>query len=434
MDEFGMGSHSTHSAFGAVKNGPGLAALSVGGSSGGSAYAVASEQCHIALGTDTGGSVRLPAAYLGLVGFKPSYGLLSRHGVVPYANSLDTVGIIAKTCLDVFLTFQALNSPDEKDPTCLSLSSRRRIQLAKQQRRPGVDQASPYRVVPITGHTNYRPKMDDFPSARRPVYASAVASNPRRRIGFPLEYNIVELHPLVRAAWTRTLSMLESSGHEIVPVSLPSTKAALSAYYVLAPAEASSNLAKYDGVRYGATSKDSYEDGKLYAAYRGAHFGEEVKRRILLGAFSLSADAIDNYFIQAQKVRRVVQEDFDMVFRMKNPLHDNVETSQKGVDFIVCPTAPTPPPRLSKVKEQTSLDAYINDVFTVPASLAGLPAISVPAPLFTGSDNDPARMVGMQIIGQYGDDFSVIQFAKNEFEANGNWSQLRRLREPPRLR
>lgn len=236
-----------------------------------------------------------------------------------------------------------------------------------------------------------------------------------RRIGIPLEYNIAEMHPLVRWAWTATLSYLESIGCEIVPISLPSTRHALSSYYVLAPAEASSNLAKYDGVRYGA-ARDAVSDdagGTLYSKHRSTHLGSEVKRRILLGTYSLSAGAMDNYFIQAQKIRRMVQQDFDDVFRMPNPFKQDAQVNMEGVDFIIAPTAPSPPPRLRHLEKSTPVENYMNDVFTVPASLAGLPCMSVPAPRHPDHPWRPEVAVGMQIIGQYGDDFSVIYLAQN---------------------
>lgn len=385
MDEFGMGSHSTHSAKGKVGNGrQGSNRRSVGGSSGGSAIAVALRQCSLALGSDTGGSVRLPAAYTGVMGFKPSYGLLSRYGLIPYANSLDTVGILAQTRRLVQDAFEALDHHDEKDPTSLSKSTRQRIKQMRAERR----------------------KVRSLGSG---IY----------RIGVPVEYNVHELDSSVRKAWARTLTLLEDHGHEIMPISLPSTLQALSAYYVLAPAEASSNLGKYDGVRYGASQADSAasssSDLPLFAALRGSAFGDEVKRRILLGTYSLSASAMDNYFVQAQKVRRLVQRDFDRVFRTQNPLQDHDEGASpesEGVDFIICPTAPTPPPLLSEIMAQNPLDAYVNDVFTVPASLAGLPAISMPAPLGSeGTDAKWEELIGMQIIGQYGDDYSVLECA-----------------------
>jgi aspartyl-tRNA(Asn)/glutamyl-tRNA(Gln) amidotransferase subunit A len=208
-------------------------------------------------------------------------------------------------------------------------------------------------------------------------------------------------------------------------VSLPTTQYALSAYYVLAPAEASSNLAKYDGVRYGsrAEGKDGTPSSVLFAKTRGQYLGAEVKRRILLGAFTLSADAIDNYFIQAQKVRRLVSEDFNEIFAAPNPLIDGYEGNKEGVDVLLCPTAPTLPPSLSEVKQQEPLNAYMNDVFTVPASLAGLPAISVPVHLDEEDrnavlqDSDITETAGMQIIGQYGNDALVLTVAQQLTEA-----------------
>lgn len=238
-----------------------------------------------------------------------------------------------------------------------------------------------------------------------------------RRIGVPLEYNIEEMHPLVRWSWIATLSYLQNVWDcEIVPISLPSTKHALSSYYVLAPAEASSNLAKYDGVRYGAARTGTSDEAgdTLYSQYRGRNFGPEVLRRILLGTYTLSAGAMDNYFIQAQKVRRLVQQDFDAVFRMPNPLRDNTEVNMNGVDVIIVPTAPTPPPYLKFLEKAASpVERYMNDVFTVPASLAGLPSMSVPGPPHPDHPWTPEVAVGIQVIGQYGDDYSVMYFAQN---------------------
>ncbi len=431
MDEFGMGSHSLSSAFGPVVNGHNLAAISVGGSSGGSALAVATGLCHFAIGTDTGGSVRLPAAYLNLVGFKPSYGLISRHGVVPYANSLDTVGLLAQSCLDIFLLFKILNEPDPKDPTSLDPSTRQRIQLMRRKRLsvwqgdtvhalPGLDPRPWLADLKTREDSSPKPKIQGL---KGPV-------DYRRRIGVPTEYNIQELQPEVRAAWTRTLSMLTGFGHTIVPISLPSTKQALSAYYVLAPAEASSNLAKFDGIRYGPAriSAPGDEGGVLYSGHRGDNFGEEVQRRILLGSFSLSAGAMDNYFIQAQKVRRLVQDDFNMVFRLAHPLLEHAQSISNGVDFILCPTAPTFPPSRESIEKATPLETYINDVFTVPASLAGLPAITIPTAAHPGAlANNPESAIGMQVIGQYGDDFAVIQFAKRMIESRQELPRRRML-------
>lgn len=385
MDEFGMGSHSQYSHFGPVQSPfkrDGVP-LSPGGSSGGSAAWVASKLCWVALGTDTGGSVRLPAAYMGQVGFKPSYGRLSRWGVIQYANSLDTVGILAGKSADARALYRCLDHFDEQDPTSLPLSLRDRIKTNTSRRDPS-----------------------------------------RLRIGIPLEYNIHELSPAVQSTYTSTLHALQSAGHTLHPVSLPSTRRALSAYYILAPAEASSNLAKYDGVRYGHrtspsdASPNSTPPLPLYAQTRSEGFGEEVKRRILLGAYTLNSEAIDNYFIQAQKIRRLVQKDFDRVFALSNPLLDTDEVSAEGaeVDVLLTPTAPTLPPTVEELKRQSAVESYTNDVFTVPASLAGLPAISVSVPLsaelLAGMEETDVRSAGMQIIGQFGDDEMVLEAAE----------------------
>ena len=419
MDEFGMGSHSFNSAYGAVQNGLGANAQSAGGSSGGSAMTVAGNMASIAIGSDTGGSVRLPAAYTGIFGFKPSYGRISRNGLVPYANSLDTVGIFARSLASIASVYKILNKHDSADPTCLTVDSRLRIELAALRR--GLAPGQPIRDKP---HLRLVASGDPFEQdthhatieAEHSGLSRAQYSQPKQmRIGVPSEYNIEELHPLVRNAWTSYLSALVANGNEVVPVSLPTTRQALAAYYVLAPAEASSNLAKYDGVRYGIPRSQQVPDnhnGPLYSHHRGEFFGDEVKRRILLGTFTLSAGAMDNYFVQAQKVRRLVQHDFNSVFRLGHPLMSTSQNNPSGVDFIVVPTAPTPPPLVSEVKNQSPLDSYVNDVFTVPASLAGLPAISVPVIPDDDMPHTPEKNVGMQIIGQYGDDRKLLQFVK----------------------
>jgi aspartyl-tRNA(Asn)/glutamyl-tRNA(Gln) amidotransferase subunit A len=324
--------------------------------------------------------------------------------------------------------------PDNRDPTSLSRPARRRIGEARKVRQRSRPSQGPITLVPVHKGKVYSP--NDFPIWRKKTFP---VSEVRWRIGVPTEYNIEEMSDAVREAWVRTLSLLASNGHEIIPISLPTTKHALSAYYVLAPAEASSNLAKYDGVRYGTRSKNHAETagGLLYSETRGQNFGKEVKRRILLGAYSLSADAIDNYFIQAQKVRRLVQKDFDAVFKMANPIRDDYTTPPDGVDYIVCPTAPTPPPLLDDLRKATPLEAYINDVFTVPASLAGLPAISVPAPSAEHVSSVEENFIGMQVIGQYGDDYGVLQFASQQLEVDHDWNTLRvsaHIRETRRIR
>jgi len=242
--------------------------------------------------------------------------------------------------------------------------------------------------------------------------------HPSLRIGVPKEYNMSELCPIVRGAWLRTLEGFHKNGHSVHEVSLPTTKQALSAYYVLAPAEASSNLAKYDGVRYGPRSGQcDASTSQLYSRSRQTGFGEEVRRRILLGTYSLSAEAKDNYFIQAQKIRRLVQQEFDNIFAMHNVLssHEIPDDISFKVDALVCPTTPTGPPTHDDLKSQSSLEAYTGDVFTVPASLAGLPAISVPISSSTQwplphSIRGPG-FVGMQVITQYGDDERALWIA-----------------------
>lgn len=344
--------------------------------------------------------MRLPAAYTGIVGFKPSYGLISRWGVIAYANSLDTVGILAKKTSTVREVFNVLNHHDRHDPTNLSTATRSRIANAVSQ-----------------------------------LHSSNRLSSRPLRIGVPIEYNLTEMTSPVRSAWLSALRSLESEGHTLHPVSLPSTKHALSAYYILAPAEASSNLAKYDGIRYGTRADGPDKAGEegstdyLYARTRGEGFGDEVRRRILLGSFSLSADAMDNYFIKAQRVRRLVQNDFDYVFALKNPLGDDAEVENHSsstdtkVDVIVGPTTASLPPSLASVTENQDvavsapLHAYVTDVCTVPASLAGLPAVSVPIST-TGDDDMGFNKVGIQIIGQYGDDDLVLRVAELLEEVN----------------
>ncbi|KAG6027969.1 hypothetical protein E4U41_000800 [Claviceps citrina] len=389
MDEFGMGSHSTNSMHGPVINplSTNESPRSAGGSSGGSAVAVMLDDADLALGTDTGGSVRLPAAYTGAVGYRPSYGMISRCGVFAYANSMDTVGMLAREVrpmLDLLVRTGLDEEHDPRDPTSLSAASRRRCAAA------------------------CPPDLGDMSSLT---------------IGLPLEYNIAELDPLVRKGWAAAATALERLGAEIVPVSLPSTKEALCAYYVLATAEASSNLAKYDGVRYGVRGEHGDAQGHtLYSEARGAGFGPEVKRRILLGTYSLSSEAMDNYFIQAQKVRRLIRRDFDRVFRLQNPLYEPPQfdlsdldagtdlQDKRGppqVDFLLSPTAPSFAPMLDDVLSTSSLEAYTADVFTVPSSLAGLPSVSVPSRVA-----ESALPLGLQLIGQYWDDRRLLRMAE----------------------
>ena len=241
---------------------------------------------------------------------------------------------------------------------------------------------------------------------------------PSVRIGVPIEYNTAELQPEVRRAWQDTLHGLQNQGHTIHMLSLAATKMALSAYYVIAPAEASSNLAKYDGIRYGnKLSASERADNVLFASTRGAGLGGEVKRRILLGSYSLSAAAIDNYFRKAQKVRRLVQRDFNNAFALSHPLLKRQDESgnKPKVDVILTPTAQSLPPKLSSLKTKAPVHSYSADVLTVPASLAGIPALSLPVPIpgQHGGEQDAPASVGIQVIAQYGDDEMVISMAQS---------------------
>lgn len=384
-----MGSHSVSTPFQPVSN-PLFPSHSAGGSSGGSAAAVASGSVDVALGTDTGGSVRLPAAYCGVIGVKPSYGRISRWGVVAYANSLDTVGVLADTVDSARKVLKQASAADSRDPTCVTESSRRRLDAV------------------IKRYQANRRKLDN--------------GKKKIRVGVPAEYNISDVTPSMRSAWSRTLNQLHKLGHEITPLSLPSTRHALSAYYVLAASEASSNLAKYDAVCYGSPpslslSTPADESGPLYSAIRGSAFEQEVQRRILLGSFALSASAMDNYFLRAQSIRLLIQTDFDRVFACPNPLHPerqydlselDGETEMenklgpKQVDYILVPTATGAPPKSEEVAKMTEMEGWAGDVFTVPSSLAGLPATSVPV-------KGDEKGLGLQVIGQYWDDEGVLE-------------------------
>lgn len=244
-----------------------------------------------------------------------------------------------------------------------------------------------------------------------------VRRRPKRealRIGVPKQYNVQELDPLIRQAWQKSLVRLQKRGHTIDKISLPTTQSALSAYYVLAPAEASSNLAKYDGVRYGKKTDDRQgSDDVLFARRRGDGLGPEVKRRILLGSYSLCADAMNNYFVKAQKIRRLVQQDFNRVFALVHPLLSSSEVMKEGVDIILSPTALSFPPKLKLLAQNASIKTYSDDILTVPASLAGLPAISIPIPCPGRLDGfERSSATGLQIIAQYGDDDLVFEAAR----------------------
>ncbi|KAF8806853.1 Glutamyl-tRNA amidotransferase subunit A, mitochondrial [Phlegmacium glaucopus] len=393
-DEFGMGSLNIHSIHGPVKNPFNLSPektfnqeRSAGGSSGGSAAAVAGGMCDAALGTDTGGSVRLPASYCGIVGLKPSHGLVSRWGVVSYADSFDCVGILASTIHTTKRVFDAIAVHDDLDPTAAPREIRElatRITLEK---------------------------------AGSMLSATSILRG--LRVGIPQEYFPSELSPRIIEHVRSVLTALKENGATIVPVSLPSTSYALSSYYVLASAEASSNMARYDGIQYGSYIKPApgtnlWKTSNVYAQTRSAGFGLEVQKRILLGTYSLSADAFDNYFLQAQRVRQLIKNDFDRVFSIPNYFSDSPTLENPaGVDVLVHPSAIQTAPILALNKpEDPTLSAYVQDVLTVPASLAGLPALSVPvrrsSMINGGITDDNQWPIGISVVGQWGTDEIVL--------------------------
>ncbi|KIK68224.1 hypothetical protein GYMLUDRAFT_35605, partial [Collybiopsis luxurians FD-317 M1] len=410
-DEFGMGSLNIHSVHGPVINPFNVEERRVvGGSSGGSAAAVAAGMCHVALGTDTGGSIRLPASYCGVVGLKPSYGLVSRHGVVSYADSLDTVGLLTREVSQAEKIFGIIDKYDYNDPTSIDERTRNRAKsLAGEQLR------------------NWDVHSRDLKGLR---------------IGVPQEYFPSELsspsNPIISST-RHILHALRSLGATILPVSLPSTMYALSAYYVIASAEGSSCLSRYDGVEYGMRvqpppGSDLTSTSKIYAHTRSQGFGKEVRKRILLGTYALSADAFDNYFLQAQRVRQMVREDFNRVFSTPNVLSSSASTSAleqvrtDGVDVLIHPSAIRTAPLLDDVLDDSGerdiLQDYVQDVLTVPASLAGLPALSVPIhssrATATGAENkretaeqeDDGWPIGISLIGQWGTDELVLKVGK----------------------
>ncbi len=351
MDQFAMGSSNETSAFGNVispwrRSDGGNAPLAPGGSSGGSSAAIAARLCPAATGTDTGGSIRQPASFTGVSGIKPTYGRCSRWGVVAFASSLDQAGPMARDVRDCAIMLEAMAGFDPKDSTSLDL--------------------------PV------------------PAWEQGLnASLKGKRIGIPKEYRVDNMPAEIDALWQQGIAWARDAGAEIVEVSLPHTKYALPAYYIIAPAEASSNLARYDGVRYGLRElPEGANLQDMYAATRAAGFGDEVKRRIMIGTYVLSAGFYDAYFTQASKVRTLIARDFEQVW--------------DKCDLLLTPTAPSAAFALGE-KSADPLAMYLNDVFTVPSSLAGLPAMSVPG----GLDKDGLPL-GLQIIGKPLDEQGVL--------------------------
>jgi aspartyl-tRNA(Asn)/glutamyl-tRNA(Gln) amidotransferase subunit A len=342
-DEFGMGSSTERSAFKLTRN-PWDPARVPGGSSGGSAAAVAAGMCTGSLGTDTGGSIRQPAAFCGVVGIKPTYGRVSRHGVIAFASSLDQVGPLARSVADAAAILQVIAGHDPRDGTSID--------------------------APV------------------PDYAAQLAAGVAGlRIGLPREYFELELEPGVREALERTVAALRDRGAAVTPVSLPHTELALPAYYLIAPAEASSNLSRYDGIRYGARA-DAPDLLEQYRRTRGAGFGPEVKRRIMLGTYALRSGYYDAYYRKAQQVRALIKRDFDAAFAQ--------------VDVLLTPTTPTAAFRFGA--KATPLEMYLGDVFTLSCNLAGLPGMSVPCGLTA-----EGLPVGAQLLGKPLDEATLLR-------------------------
>ena len=351
MDEFAMGSSNESSCYGPAVN-PWRVddrELTPGGSSGGSAAAVAGDLCLAATGTDTGGSIRQPAAFTGIVGIKPTYGRVSRWGIVAFASSLDQAGPMTKSVRDAAIMLQAMSGHDPRDSTSAD--------------------------IPV------------------PDFEAALTGDIRgKKIGIPREYRLDGMPAEVEVLWQKGTEMLRDAGAEIVDISLPHSKYALPAYYVIAPAEASSNLARYDGVRYGHRAKLAAGDGitEMYEKTRAEGFGAEVKRRIMIGTYVLSAGFYDAYYNRARKVRALIKRDFDQAFAA-------------GIDAILTPATPTSAFGLGEMSSADPIEMYLNDVFTVTVNLAGLPGLSVPVGL-----NSQGLPLGLQLIGRPWDEGNLL--------------------------
>ena len=356
MDEFAMGSSNENSYFGPVHN-PWNRRRVPGGSSGGSAAAVAARLAPAATGTDTGGSTRQPAAFSGVCGLRPTYGLVSRYGIVAFASSLDQAGPIARSAEDLALMLNVMAGHDERDSTSVKRTK------------------------------------EDYTKGLNPDLKKV-------RIGLPREYFGEGLEPGVRAAVESAVAWFKSQGARIVQIELPLTRLAVPVYYVIAPAEASSNLSRYDGVRYGHRAKDYADLTDMYCRTRAEGFGAEVKQRILVGTYVLSHGYYDAYYLQAQKVRRLISREFQQAFQQ--------------VDLILGPTAPTTAFELG-AKTSDPVQMYLGDIFTIPAPLAGLPALSVPC----GFD-DAGLPVGLQLMGPHFSEARLIG-AAHRYQQATDW-------------
>jgi aspartyl-tRNA(Asn)/glutamyl-tRNA(Gln) amidotransferase subunit A len=373
MDEFAMGSSTEHSAYGPTSNPWDLGRVP-GGSSGGSAASVAAGHVPLSIGTDTGGSIRQPAAMTGIVGLKPTYGRVSRYGIVAFASSLDQVGPFARDVRDVAMLLHAVAGRDERDSTSAPL--------------------------PVPDELLHLPSSDD----------EAAGHLRGLRLGLPREYFVAGMEPGVEARVREAVAAVAAAGAEIVDVSLPHTEYGLAAYYIVAPAEASANLARYDGIRFG----HAVHDGDVLANYlatRGSGFGPEVKRRVMLGTYALSAGYYDAYYLKAQKVRTLIKADFDAAFGA-------------GIDALVAPTSPFVAwPFGARLEDPVAM--YLSDACTLPVNMAGLPGISIPAGL---SDGLP---VGLQLIGPAWSELALLRAARayEAITAEADWRRL----EPPGL-
>jgi aspartyl-tRNA(Asn)/glutamyl-tRNA(Gln) amidotransferase subunit A len=355
MDEFAMGSSTEHSAYGPTAN-PWALDRVPGGSSGGSAVAVASYHAPIAIGTDTGGSIRQPASMCGVVGLKPTYGRVSRYGIVAFASSLDQVGPFARDTRDAAILLHAVSGRDERDAT-----------------------SAP---EPVPGELLNLPDTDD----------EAAAYLKGKRIALPREYFVEGMEPGVAARIREAVAAMAAAGAIVEEVSLPHTDYGLASYYIIAPAECSSNLARFDGVRFGLSDRSSGEFIADYLRTRGAGFGPEVKRRIMVGTYALSAGYYDAFYLKAQKVRTLIKADFDAVWTA-------------GFDAICAPTSPTVAFAIgSRVEDPVAM--YLSDACTLPVNMAGLPGMSIPAGL---SDGMP---VGLQIVGAPWSELSMLRLAR----------------------
>ena len=354
MDEFAMGSSNETSCYGNVVNPWKIddRQLTPGGSSGGSAAAVAADLCLGATGTDTGGSIRQPAAFTGITGIKPTYGRVSRWGIVAFASSLDQAGPMTKSVRDAAIFLAAMSGHDPKDSTSANIAV--------------------------------------------PDFEAALTGDIRgKKIGIPKEYRMDGMPAEIEALWQTGIAMMQDAGAEIVDISLPHTRYALPAYYVIAPAEASSNLARYDGVRYGHRAKLAAGDGitEMYEKTRAEGFGPEVQRRIMVGTYVLSAGFYDAYYNRARKVRALIKRDFELAF-------------DAGIDAILTPTTPSSAFGLREMTSASPVEMYLNDVFTVTVNLAGLPGISVPVGL-----DAKGLPLGLQLIGRPWDEAGLLNHA-----------------------